>query len=639
MADLFAPAAAPPTSGLVSPLLQQAYQSDPRVALAKAMAGMAQANQNVPAYNPMSALAKAITQAAPAIMDMKVGSDYQDRQKALGDTMKQALAAGQNGIPEQRDESGNVTQAAIPAGYQALASVLSQSSDPVAQQEGMQYGVQGMATAQAAKLALMQKLAEKNLTMDGGGNVIPLPGAGQAVADVAKPAAQQASTLATQQAINTAAGTAPIDINKAVSIAGRTAPIKTQEAINTAAGVAPIEEGKAVNIAARTAPIKTQEAINTAAGVKPIETQAAIATAAGKSPIDAFNEQFKPLVNRVTGAITIPGIENPELVQRIMGAYGVAPRDLGVTPRPPAVAPPAVPGAPQPGAPPPPSGPGAPSVAAPSPIVPAAAGSGAPPPTQPIPAGTKKPIDEVPSVPLPTGEMTMGPGTVSPGRDPIKIKAAEGAVENANKQYEEVADSAKAASQVHAQLGTMRTMLQSGDVNSSATAPARQTLATYLNATLGPDVAKSVTGLDPAKTEIFQKDAVRMGLTFARQTEGAREAVAAIKIALGGNPSLANTKAGNLKIIDLLDAGTQHDMDAQKYGQAYFDKNGHYVGLQDWFSQNHPPAEYTSKVIPYNPPRTQSGAVDPTQLQPNVTYQGKNGPGIWNGHGMVPTQQ
>ena len=568
MFDTFASPSAgtPPAGGIVTPLLQQAYQSDPRVALARMLQANAQSQENVPAYNPLSTLAKALTQAVPGIVDYSVAKDYQQRQANLGDTFKKALAAGTGGIPAATDASGNAT-AATPPGYEALAKVLSQSDDPVAQQLGMQFGVQGLATTQAARLTLLQKLAEQHLTLDANNQVVPMAGAAQAAADVARPAEQQKADIASGQAIKTAQGTAPIA---------------------------------------------------------------------------AFSEQFKPQVNRVTGAITIPGIENPEMVQRIMSAYGVTPKDLGVTApptakaTPPTAAPPA-PGAPPPAAPPPS---GVPSVAAQPPVTPAAAATGGQTmPAGPVPAGTKKPIDEVPTVPLPTGEMPVGPGTVSPGRDPIKIKAAEGAVENATKQYEEVADSAKAAGQVRSQLGTMRTMLQSGDVNSSATAPVRQTLATYLNAVLGPDVAKQVTGLDPAKTEVFNKDAVRMGLTFARQTEGAREAVAAIKIALGGNPSLGNTKAGNLKIIDLLDAGVQHDLDAQKYGQAWFEKNGHYVGAQDWMTQNHPPAEYTSKVIPYNAPRTQSGAVDPSQLQPNVTYQGKNGVGIWNGHGMVPVRQ
>jgi hypothetical protein len=114
--------------------------------------------------------------------------------------------------------------------------------------------------------------------------------------------------------------------------------------------------------------------------------------------------------------------------------------------------------------------------------------------------------------------------------------------------------------------------------------------------------------------------------------------VAAIKIALGANPSLSNTEEGNKKIIDLLDAGAQRDMDAQKYGDAYFGKNNHYVGFNGWFNQAHPAAEYTSKVVPYNAPRAADGSIDTSQLQPNVTYMGKAGPGIWTGSGFRPAK-
>ena len=581
-----------PAGGIVTPLLQQAYQSDPRVALARMLQANAQSQENVPAYNPLSTLAKVLTQAVPGIVDYSVARDYQQRQANLGDTFKKALAAGQSGIPAQTDQSGNVTTPAVPGGYEALASVLANSTDPVAQQLGMQLGVQGLVTKQAAELALRQKLAEKNQTLDPNGQVIPMPGAPEAV-----------------RAINAA------------------------QAGGTAAGELPYVGPKA-----------QAQAGGTAAGQLPYAGPLAAAAAAGKAPIEAFNEQFKPQVNRVTGAITIPGIENPEIVQKLMAAYGVSPKDLGVTAPPAAKAPPAAP-LPAPGAPPAPSAPqppaGAPSVAVPSPITPAAAPAGAQTaaPAGPVPAGTKKPIDEVPTVPLPTGEMPVGPGTVSPGRDPIKIKAAEGASDVATEQYKEIATSAKAAGQVRSQLGTMRATLNSGGINTNATAPARATLSAYLNAIVGPGVAQTVTGIDPAKADVFNKDATRMGLTFARQTEGAREAVAAIKIALGANPSLSNTTEGNRKIIDLLDAGVQHDLDAQKYANAYFQKNQHYVGAQEWFNQNHPPAEYTSKVIPYDLPRLQTGAVDPSKLQPNVTYMGKSGAGIWNGQGFLPVKQ
>ena len=85
-------------------------------------------------------------------------------------------------------------------------------------------------------------------------------------------------------------------------------------------------------------------------------------------------------------------------------------------------------------------------------------------------------------------------------------------------------------------------------------------------------------------------------------------------------------------MIDLMEAGAKHDVDAQTYGNAYFQKNGHYVGSSEWMAQNHPPSEYTSAVMPYNLPQ------DPKKLQPNVTYKGPNGLGKWNGSGFTPVQ-
>src|SRR5260221_484455 len=181
MFDTFASPASPaPVGGIVTPLLQQAYQSDPRVALARVLQANAQGQANVPAYNTWSTLAKALTGAAPALLDFSVGQEYQGRQKALGETARAALKAGQEGIPAVTDQSGNVTMPAVQPGYQALAQVLSQSSDPVAQQEAMQYGVQGLATTQAAKLALLQELAKQHLTLDQQGNTVPMPGAAEA---------------------------------------------------------------------------------------------------------------------------------------------------------------------------------------------------------------------------------------------------------------------------------------------------------------------------------------------------------------------------------------------------------------------------------------------------------------------------
>src|SRR6185437_13045048 len=101
-----------------------------------------------------------------------------------------------------------------------------------------------------------------------------------------------------------------------------------------------------------------------------------------------------------------------------------------------------------------------------------------------------------------------------------------------------------------------------------------------------------------------------MGLQFARSTEGAREAVQAIKIALGANPSLSNTKEGNLKIIDLMDQSAQYQVDKLAAADAYERKNGHYVGFESWWDKSHPVSQYLSQAVPYQIPKLQSGRPD-----------------------------
>lgn len=249
------------------------------------------------------------------------------------------------------------------------------------------------------------------------------------------------------------------------------------------------------------------------------------------------------------------------------------------------------------------------------------------------------PIDEVPRVQLPTGEMPLTPGTISPGRDPIAIKAGEESVEQAAKQYEETAAAAKASVSVQAQLGSMKSLIDQGKLITNAAGPAREEIAGWLNAAgLSNDTTRKLTGVDPSAAAVFNKEGFRLGASLSR-TLGAREAAQIVQQAIKANPNMATTVEGNKMVIDLLSQAAQHDIDAQTYSDAFMQKNGSYLNAQGWFNKNHPVAEYTSKVIPYQPPRLASGQVDLSKLQPNVTYQGKGGIGIWNGQGMIPVQQ
>ena len=465
---------------------------------------------------------------------------------------------------------------------------------------GNQYlAPQALSTANQAatmKMQLLNELAKTGRTIGPDGGIMAIPGAAGANAELNAGSAQ-----------GTATGT-----NLANSQPG---------------------PGGQAGVISATTPAEAAKAAAVASAQNPALIQRAVGTAAGTAPIDAFKTLFTPQVDRATGEIIIPGMD-PETTKKVMGAFGVRPQDVtGASPA--AAAPPGVVGSkllakpPAAAAPAPAQTPTAPQVTpvAPPQTTPQASSSD----VKPFNGGD--PAKEVPSVKLPTGLLPAGPSTIVQGRDPITMKAGEEAVEGAQKQYGEVQDAAKAAKNNMADLNTLRTLIQNGQ-NTNALMPAKATLSAYLNATLGATAAKQITGVDPAQADVFNKDATRMGLTFARQTEGARESLQAIQIAVGANPSLANTKEGNQKIIDLMEAGAKHDLDQQSYENAFYQKNGHYVGAKEWFDQNHPPAEYTSKVMPYNLP------TDPKTLQPNVTYNLPNhGPAKWNGQGFTPAGQ
>ena len=465
---------------------------------------------------------------------------------------------------------------------------------------GNQYlAPQALSTANQAatmKMQFINELAKTGRTIGPDGGIMAIPGAAGANAELNAGSAQ-----------GTATGT-----NLANSQPG---------------------PGGQAGVISATTPAEAAKAAAVASAQNPALIQRAVGTAAGTAPIDAFKTLFTPQVDRATGEIIIPGMD-PETTKKVMGAFGVRPQDVtGASPA--AAAPPGVVGSnllakpPAAAAPAPAQTPAAPQVTpvAPPQTTPQASSSD----VKPFNGGD--PAKEVPSVKLPTGLLPAGPSTIVQGRDPITMKAGEEAVEGSQKQYGEVQDAAKAAKNNMADLNTLRTLIQNGQ-NTNALMPAKATLSAYLNATLGATAAKQITGVDPAQADVFNKDATRMGLTFARQTEGARESLQAIQIAVGANPSLANTKEGNQKIIDLMEAGAKHDLDQQSYENAFYQKNGHYVGAKEWFDQNHPPAEYTSKVMPYNLP------TDPKTLQPNVTYNLPNhGPAKWNGQGFTPAGQ
>jgi len=224
-----------------------------------------------------------------------------------------------------------------------------------------------------------------------------------------------------------------------------------------------------------------------------------------------------------------------------------------------------------------------------------------------------------------------GRGIVQQGNDPAYVEAKR---EGFKKYNSEIAPAAAVAAKTQASLGTMKSELEKG-VTTDRLGELKTSIAGYINALTGsPETTKKITGLNLSDQEIFNKESTRMGLLFARQTEGAREAVAAIQIALGANPSLLNSAQGNLKIVDIMDQSAKYDREMSKAANAYLEKNHHLNGFEDWWTTSHPPAAFISKAVPYQVPTTPAGKYDSSKLQNGVTYEftagGKPVKGMWN---------
>lgn len=237
---------------------------------------------------------------------------------------------------------------------------------------------------------------------------------------------------------------------------------------------------------------------------------------------------------------------------------------------------------------------------------------------------------EVPEVKI-GQDLPTGRGVVNQGIDPLRAKARTEGLDLYNKDIE---PNAAAAAKTRAELGTMKAELDKG-VTTDRLAELKTSIAGFIyGVTKDPRMVNNLTGLDISNQEVFNKESTRMGLTFARQTEGAREAVAAIRIALGANPSLLNTEAGNRKIIAIMDQAAKYDQERSKAAQAYMQKNdGHLTGFDTWFSQTHSPAAFISKAVPYRVP---PGGM--AEMQPGVTYEWDNGTrkGVWDGEHFTP---
>lgn len=246
----------------------------------------------------------------------------------------------------------------------------------------------------------------------------------------------------------------------------------------------------------------------------------------------------------------------------------------------------------------------------------------APAVTPPAPAakGNKedKYFNEAPAVHV--SPMTPeGDGVLIKGTHPLAVRSAE----LAHKVMEEdINPAASSASKSKSSLGIIENTLKSGKTGTSQIADFKLMLGGVLSVMVGPEQASKTVGMDIKDTEAMKKEMVKNGLNYDRQTLGAREAVMAINIGLGANPQMMNTTPGNLKIIQLLKAGSDYDIERGKAAQAYFQKQqketgtGHLIGFDSWFNKEHSPASFTSKIIPYP---IEEGMTK-KDLVPNVTY-------------------
>ena len=337
------------------------------------------------------------------------------------------------------------------------------------------------------KMQLLNELAKTGRTIGPDGGIMAIPGAAGANAELNAGSAQ-----------GTATGT-----NIANSQPG---------------------PGGQAGVISATTPAEAAKAAAVASAQNPALIQRAVGTAAGTAPIDTFKTLFTPQVDRATGEIIIPGMDS-ETTKKVMGAFGVRPQDVtGATPA--AAAPPGIVGSnllakpPAAAAPAPAQTPAAPQVApvAPPQTAPEASSSN----VKPFNGGD--PAKEVPSVKLPTGLLPAGPGTIIQGRDPVAIKAGEAAVEDASAKYKDVQKAGDAAKDNIASLNTLRTTLQNGGVNTSSFMPVKAAVADYLYSMgKSPQDIAAMMGVNPAQVDVFESQAKRTGLTYARQTEGARE--------------------------------------------------------------------------------------------------------------------
>lgn len=239
-----------------------------------------------------------------------------------------------------------------------------------------------------------------------------------------------------------------------------------------------------------------------------------------------------------------------------------------------------------------------------------------------VPTKPNDPVfNEVPKVAAPV-KPTAGPGVALQGKDPGQIEMNKTSVEGFQKGQE----AAKNVSSQQANYSTLRTTLENG-INTGKAGPALENVAGWIYAATGnPELAKSWTGTDPAQADILHKSTVQESMKFVRDTIGARESLMAINAITSAFPNLANTKEGNLMMVDIMHQMGEYAKERAKYEAAFYEKNNHMeygdraTSFNRWWGETHPAEQFISKAMPRNPPRGQDGTIDPANMQNGVTY-------------------
>lgn len=255
---------------------------------------------------------------------------------------------------------------------------------------------------------------------------------------------------------------------------------------------------------------------------------------------------------------------------------------------------------------------------------------------KPPPVRTRSPEDEIPKLEPPAAKFadrfSLAKGADA-GKTEAEIEADKAALQRFDVDIRKVGT---AANELRAGYGTLRSLLESGDLDTSRLGPLRQTVASWAYAAgLGEKDIHKMFGWDPAKGEVMSKESVKLSTQAIKDTIGAGESLAAIQAVMQAFPNAANTREANLALVDTLDATARWKEDKAKYALAWVNKNPDIPPRQSlsefdkWWKENHSQQSYISRIIPNTAPMvertTASGGVrkvpDVSRMEPNVTYK------------------